>query len=103
MIAFVLGGGGLLGASEVGMLQALFEAGVQPELVVGSSVGALNGAAIAAQPCLATAVRLADMWAELGTRDVFGAGLVGLGWLAAVLYLDAVMRGRFGGDKRAGM
>jgi len=77
VIAFVLGGGGLLGASEVGMLQALFEAGVQPELVVGSSVGALNGAAIAAQPCLATAARLADMWAELGNRDVFGAGLFG--------------------------
>ena len=36
MIAFVLGGGGLLGAIEVGMLQALAEAGVVPDLVVGS-------------------------------------------------------------------
>lgn len=77
MIAFALGGGGLLGAAEVGMLQALAAAGVVPDLVVGSSVGALNGAAVAAGPGPDTADRLADMWTELGTRDVFGAGLIG--------------------------
>lgn len=77
MIAFVLGGGGLLGASEVGMLQALAEAGISPDLVVGSSVGALNGAAVAAEPGEGTAARLADLWAELGSRDVFGAGVLG--------------------------
>jgi NTE family protein len=48
--AFVLGGGGLLGAHEVGMLRALSEAGIQPDLVVGTSVGAINGALIAADP-----------------------------------------------------
>jgi len=48
--AFVLGGGGLLGANEVGMLRALLEEGVRPDLVVGTSVGAINGAAIAADP-----------------------------------------------------
>ena len=48
--AFVLGGGGLLGAAEVGMLQALTEAAIAPDLVLGTSVGALNGAAIAAAP-----------------------------------------------------
>jgi NTE family protein len=77
VIGFVLGGGGLLGASEVGMLQALAEAGIVPDLVVGSSVGAVNGAAVASGPGLETADRLADMWCELGARDVFGAGLVG--------------------------
>ena len=41
--AFVLGGGGLLGAHEVGMLRALAEAGVRPDLVLGTSIGALNG------------------------------------------------------------
>lgn len=76
-VAFVLGGGGLLGASEVGMLQALAEAGVRPDLVVGSSVGALNGAAIATDPSRATADRLAELWGELSGRDVFGSGLVG--------------------------
>jgi hypothetical protein len=48
--AFVLGGGGLLGAHEVGMLRALSEAGIRPDLVVGTSVGAINGAFIAADP-----------------------------------------------------
>ncbi|HJY73868.1 MAG TPA: patatin-like phospholipase family protein, partial [Streptosporangiaceae bacterium] len=48
--AFVLGGGGLLGAHEVGMLRALSEAGIAPDVVVGTSVGAINGAFIAADP-----------------------------------------------------
>ena len=42
--AFVLGGGGVLGAVEVGMLRALLEREIQPDLVLGTSVGALNGA-----------------------------------------------------------
>ena len=41
--AFVLGGGGVLGAHEVGMLQALSEAGIAPDVVVGTSVGAIKG------------------------------------------------------------
>ena len=48
--AFVLGGGGILGAAEVGMLRALLEREIVPDLIVGSSVGALNGAFIAADP-----------------------------------------------------
>ena len=59
--AFVLGGGGLLGAHEVGMLQALAEAGIRPDLVVGTSIGALNGVLVAADPENG-AVRLAKMW-----------------------------------------
>jgi NTE family protein len=59
--AFVLGGGGLLGAHEVGMLRALAEAGVKPDLVVGTSIGALNGVLVAADPAGA-ADRLSRMW-----------------------------------------
>src|ERR671929_55211 len=44
--AFVLGGGGVLGAAEVGMLQALLEHDVRPDLVVGTSVGAIDGALV---------------------------------------------------------
>jgi NTE family protein len=75
--AFVLGGGGMLGAAEVGMLQALLERGLVPDLVVGSSVGALNGVALAAEPTLAAVHRLADSWVQLGSRDVFSGSLVG--------------------------
>ena len=60
--AFVLGGGGALGAVEVGMLRALLEAGVRPDLVLGTSVGALNGAFVAADPSPAAADRLARLW-----------------------------------------
>ena len=75
--AFVLGGGGALGAHEVGMLKALFAAGVQPDLVLGTSVGAINGAAVAAEPSQAAVARLVDLWTGLGRAGVFAGSLVG--------------------------
>ncbi len=75
--AFVLGGGGLLGAAEVGMLQALTEEGVVPDLVLGTSVGALNGAAIAAAPTAGAVGRLTDLWSALGTEGVFASSVLG--------------------------
>ena len=81
--AFVLGGGGVLGAAEVGMLQALLERGIVPDLVVGSSVGALNGAFVAAEPTLATVARMADIWTGLSDTAVFGGSVLGqIGTLA---------------------
>ena len=59
--AFVLGGGGMLGAHEIGMLRALSEAGIRPDVVVGTSVGAINGAFVAAYPDGAAA-RLSQLW-----------------------------------------
>jgi NTE family protein len=82
-VAFVLGGGGVLGASEVGMLQALLEAGILPDLVVGTSVGALNGVLVAADPSIATVGRLTELWGAIGESDVLGGSLFGrLGTLA---------------------
>ncbi|MCW2548195.1 MAG: hypothetical protein JWN96_2655 [Mycobacterium sp.] len=75
--AFVLGGGGLLGAAEVGMLAALTDAGITPDLVLGSSVGALNGAAIAAAPTGETVKRLTQLWKALGTDGVFASSIFG--------------------------
>ncbi len=74
--AFVLGGGGLLGAHEVGMLRALAEAGIRPDLVVGTSVGALNGALVAADPA-AAADRLSRMWQGEELRAAFSERLWG--------------------------
>jgi len=54
------------------MLRALLEHGVAPDLVVGTSVGALNGAAIAADPSLATVARLRDIWLGLDDVSIFG-------------------------------
>ena len=64
--AFVLGGGGLLGAVEVGMLLALLEADVRPDLVLGTSVGALNGLVVAEEPSLGAVERLQRLWHEIG-------------------------------------
>jgi NTE family protein len=74
-VAFVLGGGGLLGASEIGMLRALFETGRRPDLVVGTSVGALNGALVAADPTPAALDRLVALWQTMSTNEVFSVGL----------------------------
>ncbi len=72
--AFVLGGGGVLGAVEVGMLRALFERGVSPDLVLGTSVGALNGAMVARQPDASVIDKLTELWRSAGTAgaDVYG-------------------------------
>jgi NTE family protein len=74
--AFVLGGGGLLGAYEVGMLRALAAAGVQPDLVVGTSVGAINGAFVAADP-EGAAGRLCDLWQGEALLHAFSETLLG--------------------------
>ena len=69
--AIVLGGGGVFGATQVGMLRALLESGFEPDLVIGTSVGALNGAAIAANPTTAGVDVLADLWGSLGEEGLF--------------------------------
>ena len=74
--AFVLGGGGVLGAHEVGMLQALSEAGIAPDVVVGTSVGAINGAFVAADPG-AAAERLGQLWQGDALRHAFSETLWG--------------------------
>jgi NTE family protein len=74
--AFVLGGGGMLGAHEVGMLRALSLAGIRPDVVVGTSVGALNGAFVAADPAGAAA-RLAQLWQGDTLRQAFSETLWG--------------------------
>jgi NTE family protein len=77
--AFVLCGGGSLGAVQVGMAYALLEAGIRPDLVVGSSVGALNGAHLAGHPSLEGVDELAGLWREVTRRDIFPLSLRDLG------------------------
>jgi NTE family protein len=75
----VLGGGGARGAAQVGVLQGLFEAGVDPPIaVVGTSVGALNGSAIAAYPSLAGTMMLREVWMSRQAIDVFRAHPLGM-------------------------
>ena len=76
---WVLGGGGARGAAQVGVLQALFEAGVEgPDAIVGTSVGALNGSAIAAYPSLAGVMMLREVWMSRPALSVFQAHPIGM-------------------------
>jgi NTE family protein len=70
---FVLGGAGNMGAIQLGMLRALLERDLVPDLVVGCSVGALNGGAIASGPSLGTLARLEALWLDLSAKDVWPA------------------------------
>ncbi len=80
--AFVLGGGGNLGAIQVGQLRALLERGIKPDVVIGCSVGALNGAALASEPTVEGMARLADLWRSLQREDIFPSTKMGRGpWL----------------------
>jgi len=88
-VAFVLGGGGVLGASEVGMLRALVSAGVAPDLVIGTSVGAVNGAVFALDGILIGAGDQRYLaYAMVGAAALFVPAVVlivdldlGIGWL----------------------
>lgn len=78
----MLTGGGSLGAIHVGMLEALYEREITPDLIVGTSVGAINGAYIASRPqTKQTAEGLGDVWRGLRRANVFPvdfvAGLMG--------------------------
>ena len=66
--AFVLSGGASLGAIQVGMLQALDTEGVRPDIVIGTSVGAVNGAWVASGRPVS---ELTDVWLSLRSRQIF--------------------------------
>jgi NTE family protein len=70
-VAFALSGGGNLGAMQAGMMRALVENGVEPELMVGSSIGALNAAFYATHPGVEGCSALETAWSNLRRRDVF--------------------------------
>jgi NTE family protein len=95
--AFVFSGGGNLGAIQVGQVLALLERGIVPDAVIGCSVGALNAAAIAAEPTVDQAVRLATLWKGLQREDIFPTTRRGRGpWLyirnGASAYADDGLR-----------
>lgn len=78
MNAFVLSGGANLGAEQAGMLVALLEAGIRPDVLVGTSIGAANAAYLAADPSLERARALAELWRNVRPRDVFPLNPLGI-------------------------
>ena len=75
--AFVLSGGGNLGAIQAGMLRALIGEGIRPDFVVGTSVGSVNGAWLASHDLDVGVDGLVDIWVGMRRSDVFPADLLG--------------------------
>jgi NTE family protein len=65
-----------MGASEVGMLRALLERDLVPDLVVGTSIGAINGAAVAAEPSSAVLEPLQRLWTQSSTSRIFSSSML---------------------------
>src|SRR5436309_11594578 len=82
-IAVVLSGGGNRGVAQVGMLRALVEAGIRPDVVVGTSVGSLNGAALALDPTAAGIDDLENVWRGLSRESLFADGRLTRAWRLA--------------------
>ena len=70
-VAFALSGGGNLGAMQAGGMRALVEAGIEPELLTGSSIGALNAAFYATHPGIDGCKQLETAWSDISRKDVF--------------------------------
>jgi NTE family protein len=70
-VVLVLQGGGALGAYQLGVYQAMHEAGVEPDWVIGTSIGALNGAIIAGNPPAQRLERLRQFWQAMEQHEAF--------------------------------
>ncbi|GMQ86025.1 MAG: patatin-like phospholipase family protein [Acidimicrobiia bacterium] len=90
----ILTGGANWGAVQVGAVRALFERGFRPEFIVGVSVGAINGAYLAARPSPDGVEALAEIWEKADARRIFGGRVARLRELAAVLVHDSAFSNR---------
>src|SRR5690554_8075105 len=69
-LGLALSGGGACGAYEVGVVKALAKLGLEPRVIAGSSIGALNGAVIASSKLNKAAVQLEKIWWDLRPEKV---------------------------------
>ncbi len=79
-VAFVLLGGGARGAAQAGALSVVLEQGIRPDLIIGVSAGAWNGAYLSVDPTPERARELCAIWAGLKNTDLLGGGW----WRAAI-------------------
>jgi NTE family protein len=108
-VAFAFSGGGPLGAMQVGALKALYEFDVKPDLVVGTSVGALNATWTAFDPSLEGIKNLEQLWLGLTDQDLFPGGRFRASWARFLVRgnrvfdntgLRRLVETRLGGDVR---
>ena len=71
-VVLVLQGGGALGAYQAGVYQALHEAGIEPDWIIGTSIGAINAGLIAGNAPQDRSPRLREFWKRMEQRPVAG-------------------------------
>ncbi len=89
-IVMVLQGGGALGAYQAGVYEALHEAGVEPDWVIGTSIGAINASLIAGSPRPERVERLREFWKRLEHGALMPAAV--RNWLAVAGGIPAFFR-----------
>ena len=92
-VVLVLQGGGALGAYQAGVYQALMEGGIEPDWVIGTSIGAINGALIAGNEPNNRISRLREFWEGATKADPFGLMLLASAFGNGLANLDTVMNG----------
>jgi NTE family protein len=92
-VVLVLQGGGALGAYQVGVYQALHEAGIEPDWVIGTSIGAINAAIIAGNAPEARVARMHEFWDSLQWRTPFGTPAAEPGVLNPIANLTTLVQG----------
>ena len=97
-VVLVLQGGGALGAFQLGVFQAMDEAGIRPDWVVGTSIGAINAALIAGNPPAQRYEKLSAFWRRVTERTRFDTGPLLPGWnrtLAELMIIGGGIAGFF--------
>ncbi len=92
-VVLVLQGGGALGAYQVGVYEALHDAGIEPAWVIGTSIGAINAAIIAGNPAEQRLSRLHDFWRHVESPSYLAGPMDWLGMGNLVANMTTVMRG----------
>jgi NTE family protein len=92
-VVLVLQGGGALGAYQVGVYQALHEAGIEPDWVIGTSIGAINAALIVGNPPEERMKKLDNFWQHVEQQRTLAGPFDWLGMGNLLANMTTVMRG----------
>src|SRR5437868_14472120 len=75
-VVLVFQGGGALGAYQAGVYQALHEAGIEPDWIIGTSIGAINAGLIAGNGVKDRLAKVKEFWDRMKREPIWGAALL---------------------------
>src|SRR4051794_37922645 len=92
-VVLVLQGGGALGSYQAGVYQALHEAGIEPDWIIGTSIGAINASLIAGNEPANRVVKLEEFWRRMQRQPTFAFPSVFPGFNEAASYWATLLEG----------